>query len=231
MLQNPQMMEQMKIMMRDPAVKERMKRLLQRLGPDSSIHGGEGVAAGDDEAMDQIWERMQAALSDPAMLEKLSAAASSEKFQSRMQQLASDPTFAKAAGSYVDEMKQEVRAWFGALHSQRWGTQSGCSRGALCDAPPLARSCCGGLPLTAHGVPSIYAFDPFARPPSQPTAARVSLCPISLALSSSYQARFNDRGRAREARGVGGSGSGAAAYVIADFTARPAFRCHRLRRR
>lgn len=118
MLQNPQMMEQMKVMMQDPAVKERLKRLLQRLGPDSSINGGEAVAAGNDDALDQIWERMQAALSDPAMLEKLSAAASSEKFQSRMQQLASDPTFAQAASSYVDEMKQEVCAWCGTLRAR-----------------------------------------------------------------------------------------------------------------
>lgn len=108
MLQNPQMMEQMKVMMQDPAVKERMKRMLQRLGPDSTILGAEGVSAGDDEAMDKIWERMQAALADPAVLEKLAAAASSEKFQSRMQQLAADPTFSKAANSYVEEMKQEV---------------------------------------------------------------------------------------------------------------------------
>jgi len=115
MLKNPQMMEQMKVMMQDPAVKERMKRMLQRLGPDSAIQGAEGVAAGDDEAMDQIWERMQQALADPATLEKLAAAASSEKFQSRMADLAADPTFTKAANSYVDEMKEEVRSSRGGV--------------------------------------------------------------------------------------------------------------------
>ena len=92
MMQNPQMMEHMKVMMKDPAVKERMKRMLQKLGPSAAIGGG--AAATDDEAIEAIWERMQAALADPERLQKLSETASSEQFQSRMKQLAEDPEFA-----------------------------------------------------------------------------------------------------------------------------------------
>jgi hypothetical protein len=106
MMQNPQMMEHMKVMMKDPAVKERMKRMLQKLGPSAAIGGG--AAATDDEAIEAIWERMQAALADPERLQKLSETASSEQFQSRMKQLAEDPEFASAAGEYVDEMKEEL---------------------------------------------------------------------------------------------------------------------------
>lgn len=157
MMKNPQMMEQMKHMMQDPAVKERMKRMLAKLGPDTNITGAEGVAAGDDDAMNQMWERMQVALADPAMLEKLSAAASSEKFQHRMQQLASDPTFANAAGDYVSEMQQEVcatrRRFPPAAPPRPFPTDSEQSRAVLQESRARARTHVVALQGSRSAVP------------------------------------------------------------------------------
>ena len=59
MMQNPMVMQQMRVMMQDPAVKERMQRMLQRLGSDSSMAGAEQLA-NDPAALDKLFERMQA---------------------------------------------------------------------------------------------------------------------------------------------------------------------------
>ena len=37
MLQNPMVMQQMKVMMQDPSVKQRMQKMLSKLGADSGI--------------------------------------------------------------------------------------------------------------------------------------------------------------------------------------------------
>ena len=37
MLQNPMVMQQMRVMMQDPAVKQRMQKMLSKLGADSGV--------------------------------------------------------------------------------------------------------------------------------------------------------------------------------------------------
>lgn len=89
-------------MMQDPMVKERMKRMLSKMGGDSTLSG----VADDDEALDRIFEQMQ----DPKVLERLSEMTKNEAFQEKMSKMTQDPNFMQAAGEYADEMKQEVLA-------------------------------------------------------------------------------------------------------------------------
>lgn len=60
MMQNPMVMQQMRVMMQDPRVKERMQRMLERLGGDASLEGAN--LANDPAALDKLFERMQARL-------------------------------------------------------------------------------------------------------------------------------------------------------------------------
>lgn len=61
MMQSPLVMQQMKIMMQDPNVKARMRRMIQRLGADSPLEGADKLAD-DDQALEQLFERMQVRL-------------------------------------------------------------------------------------------------------------------------------------------------------------------------
>ena len=56
MLQNPMVMQQMKVMMQDPSVKQRMQKMLSKLGADSGID----PALADPAMLDKLFERMQA---------------------------------------------------------------------------------------------------------------------------------------------------------------------------
>ena len=56
MLQNPLVMQQMRVMMQDPAVKQRMQRMLSKLGADS----GMDPTMADPAMLDKLFERMQA---------------------------------------------------------------------------------------------------------------------------------------------------------------------------
>ena len=56
MLQNPMVMQQMKVMMQDPAVKQRMQKMLSQLGADSGVD----PALADPAMLDKLFERMQA---------------------------------------------------------------------------------------------------------------------------------------------------------------------------
>lgn len=56
MLQNPLVMQQMRVMMQDPAVKQRMQRMLAKLGEDS----GMDPSMADPAVLDKLFERMQA---------------------------------------------------------------------------------------------------------------------------------------------------------------------------
>ena len=100
MLQNPLVMQQMKVMMQDPNVKARMQRMLSKLGEDS----GMDPSLQDPAMLDKLFERMQ----DPEMLEKLESHTKNESFVARMQQLAANPKFASAATGYVEDMAQEL---------------------------------------------------------------------------------------------------------------------------
>merc|ERR1711865_366099 len=91
--------------MQDPAVKERMRRMLQRLGSDSGL-GDVGGLGDDDAALDAMFERMQ----DPAVLERLQALTKDDNFQAKVQKMTQDPKFMEAAGQYAAEMKDEVLA-------------------------------------------------------------------------------------------------------------------------
>lgn len=95
----------MKVMMADPAVKERMKRMLSKLGSDSALGGGSALAD-DPDALDKIFERMQ----DPETIEKLQEYAKSDAFRERMQTLAADEGFSKAASEYAGEMRSEIES-------------------------------------------------------------------------------------------------------------------------
>ena len=86
-------------------MKARMRRMLQRLGEDSGLEGADKLAS-DEEALDSIFERMQ----DPAVLERLQSLATSESFQKKVQTMTQNPQFMAAAGSYAEEMKEEVMA-------------------------------------------------------------------------------------------------------------------------
>ena len=99
-------MQQMKTMMADPAVKARMRRMLEKLGADNPGLEGASKLATDDDALDSIFEKMQ----DPEVLERLQAMTKSEEFQSRVQKMTQDPNFMSAAGQYAEEMKDEVLA-------------------------------------------------------------------------------------------------------------------------
>ena len=85
-------------------VKARMKKMLQTLGGDSALGGAAGAIGDDDDALDQIFERMQ----DPAVLERLQDMAKNESFQQRVQQMTQDPKFMAAAGEYAQDMAEEV---------------------------------------------------------------------------------------------------------------------------
>ena len=91
---------QMRVMMQDPAVKQRMQKMLSKLGADS----GMDPSLSDPAMLDKLFERMQ----DPEMLEKLEAHTKNESFVERMQQLAADPKFAAAATGYVEDMAKDV---------------------------------------------------------------------------------------------------------------------------
>merc|ERR1711935_1089448 len=84
--------------MQDPAVKQRMQKMLSKLGADSGID----PPLADPAMLDKLFERMQ----DPEMLEKLEAHTKNESFVARMQELASDPKFSAAATGYVEDMAQ-----------------------------------------------------------------------------------------------------------------------------
>merc|ERR1711935_1099193 len=86
--------------MQDPAVKQRMQKMLSKLGADSGVD----PSLADPAMLDKLFERMQ----DPAMLEKLEAHTKNESFVARMQELASDPKFSAAATGYVEDMAQEL---------------------------------------------------------------------------------------------------------------------------
>ena len=108
MLQNPQMVEHMRLMMQDPNVKDRMKKMMKNLkdNPNAPPHIQQ-MANAD---LDKVFERMETALKDPTMLEKLRAMSANESFQTKIKSMASDPAFRAAADEYIGDTVTDMKA-------------------------------------------------------------------------------------------------------------------------